>query len=111
MTTNYLKMEVERTPETLYISNIPQTSDSVKHYICIINQPLSQTFIRSITSYQSCFLSKPCAFSYYETLRIYTGCCKRSPWHYRTHCDRYDATQNDVRWKYITRAQFSDDCR
>jgi hypothetical protein len=44
MTTSHLKTGVKPTPETLCISNIPQTMDNVQHNVPIMNQSSSKTF-------------------------------------------------------------------
>jgi hypothetical protein len=47
MTTSHLKMEVETTPETLGILNIPQTKDNAQHRVIVMIQPLSKNFSAS----------------------------------------------------------------
>lgn len=44
MTSSHLKMEVETTPETLCILNIPQTKVNAEHRVIVMIQLLSKNF-------------------------------------------------------------------
>jgi len=51
MITSHMKTEIQPTSKTNNISNILQTMNNIQHNICIMNQPLSQTFRESPLHY------------------------------------------------------------